>query len=72
MTPNEVLRWVALGFGGVAAAGFLLVASLFAYANHLKRRDEKASGSMSGDSGPGGASLDQGPGTKIAMTGLAT
>jgi hypothetical protein len=78
MAPDDVLKWMAIGFGGVAAFGMALVLGLFAFARYLERREsggstKHESGSPTGDLGtnPGGPTSD-GPGSRVAMTGLAT
>lgn len=78
MTPDEVLAFLAKGFAMFAAVGMVLVLGLFAFARFLERRESggstKAAGASSAgnlDANSGGPTSD-GPGTRVAMTGLAT
>jgi len=69
---------MAIGFGGVAAVGMVLVIGLFAFARFLERRRSGGSTKETGTSSEGNldvnsdAPTSDGPGTRVAMTGLAT
>jgi hypothetical protein len=78
MTPDEVLNWLAKAFAIFAAVGMALVLGLFAFARFLERR--KSGGSQTEREASSDGNLDgtsdgptsDGPGSRVAMTGLAT
>jgi|HubBroStandDraft_5_1064220.scaffolds.fasta_scaffold563636_3 hypothetical protein len=78
MAPDDVLKWMAIGFGGVAAVGMVLVLGLLAFARFLERRESGGSTKETGTSSAGNLDVNSasptsdGPGSRVAMTGLAT
>lgn len=80
MTPDEVLAFLAKGFATFAAVGMALVLGLFAFARFLERRESGGSTKAAGTPTSSADNLDanshgptsDGPGTRVAMTGLAT
>ncbi|MFZ0801516.1 MAG: hypothetical protein WBQ09_10705 [Terriglobales bacterium] len=78
MTPDEVLAFLAKGFATFAAVGMVLVLGLFAFARFLERRESGGSTKAAGALATGNLDTDSsgptsdGPGSRVAMTGLTT
>jgi hypothetical protein len=77
MAPDDVLKWMAIGFGAVAAVGMVLVLGLLAFARFLERRESGGSTKETRTSSAGNLDVNSasptpdGPGSRVAMTGLA-